>query len=184
MKLDVLDLQQLQEVRKWRNAEPQFLRTSYMLTEEMQEDFFNNVISDRDSKHRYFAIVNPAIEPQIEQSVRKYGKGYVLPEDFIGMGGLTNIEWENGCAEISLIINPEYRGKGYGIKAVDLILNEAFYSMRLCSVYGEVYDCGNTIFWKKTFEKHEHYYVKLKDRKHWHSQLWDSMWFSYRNPTR
>ena len=58
MKLDVLDSWEVQEVRKWRNNELQFLRTPYRITEEMQEAFFDNVINDRDSKHRYFAIMD------------------------------------------------------------------------------------------------------------------------------
>ncbi|MHC4464579.1 MAG: hypothetical protein ACYS30_24585 [Planctomycetota bacterium] len=29
-----------------------------------------------------------------------------------GMGGITNIQWENRLGEISLLIRPESRGKG------------------------------------------------------------------------
>jgi len=146
-----------------------------MLTEEMQEAFFDNVINDRDSKHRYFAIIE---EGKIPRADYKTGKGYKFPDTFIGMGGLTNIEWENGCAEISLIINPEYRGKGYGRKAVDLLLDEAFKSMRLYSVYGEVYDCGNRDFWYKIVEERSGYITNLVDRKMYNGKIYDSMWFS------
>ena len=174
MKLDVLDSWEVQEVRKWRNNELQFLRTPYRITEEMQEAFFDNVINDKDSKHRYFAIMNDVFP---EVTVKTPTKE-ILYSGFIGMGGLTNIEWENGTAEISLIINPDYRGKGYGLKAVDLLLDEAFKSMRLYSVYGEVYDCGNRGFWEKVVKQHNGYKTNLVDRKFYNGLSYDSMWFS------
>ena len=108
-------------------------------------------------------------------------KGGVFEQDFIGMGGLTNIEWENGCAEISLIINPEYRRQGKGKEAVDLLLIQAFSTMRLLSVYGEVYECGNIKFWRKQLELHTHYQTKLANRKYYDGKMYDSLWFSFDN---
>lgn len=159
MKLTTLTKEQVQQAREWRNAEPQFLRTPHLITEQMQSEFFDRVINDRDSKHRYFAVIS-------------YGH-------FIGMGGLTNIEWENGTAEISLIINPEYRGKGKGTAAVELLLDEAFNKMRLYSVYGEVYECGNKGFWETMAQKKCGYTTGLKHRKYYNGKMNDSMWFSF-----
>lgn len=172
MKLETLTREQVQQVRKWRNAEPQFLRTPYMITEKMQDEFFDNVINDRDSKHRYFAIM--------ESKQTGYTKGDDLEyrDQFIGMGGLTNIEWENGTAEISLIINPDYRGKGDGKKSVNLLLNEAFFKMRLFTVYGEVYDCGHRKFWENITIELNGYKTDLVNRKWWNGKLYGSMWFS------
>ena len=157
MTLDVLTRQQCQDVRKWRNDELQFLRTPYRLTEEMQDDFYESVVCNRDSKHRYYALKENGV--------------------FVGMGGLTNIEWENGCAEISLIINPDMRGHGYGISAVQYMLMEAFNSLRLETVHGEVYECGNVGFWQKVVEQYEAFSVWLPNRKYWQGALWDSLWF-------
>ena len=143
----------------------------------MQDEFFDNVINNRDSKHRYFAIIS---DPEsIEVSTFSEPRKFVTRSEFIGMGGLTNIEWENGTAEISLIINPEYRGKGYGKKAVDLLLDEAFNSMRLFSVFGEVYDCGNRGFWEKLVGKKGAYKTELKHRKWYNGNLLHSMWFVF-----
>ena len=158
MKLSTLTREQVQQVRKWRNYELQFLRTPYMITEKMQDNFYDNVINDRDSKHRYFAILDGC--------------------SFIGMGGLTNIEWENGTAEISLIINPKYRGKGHGLEAVDLLFDEGFHNMRLYSVFGEVYDCGNRGFWEKVVKRYNGYKTNLVNRKFYNGLSYDSMWFS------
>ena len=130
----------------------------------MQDNFYDNVVNNRDSKHRYFAIPSDWI-----------GQEDVL----IGMAGLTNIEWENGCAEISLIINPKRRGKGYGKKAVDLLLDEAFSNMRLSSVFGEVYECGNKGFWETMVRAFSGYRTSLVDRKYYNGQMFGSMWFSF-----
>ena len=158
MKLEVLTRGQCQLVREWRNNELQAWRTPYMLTEKMQDNFYDDIVQDRNSKHRYFAIM---------------GGG-----QFIGMGGLTNIEWENGTAEISLIINPNYRRKRCGTEAVDLLLDEAFDRMRLYSVHGEEYACGCIEFWSHIIDRSSAYSVKLQDRKFYNGIMYDSMWFS------
>lgn len=163
MKLDALSREQCQHVRLWRNEEPQFLRTPYFLTEKIQDEFYDNVVCNRDSKHRYFSIIEG---------------DYFL----IGMGGITNIEWENRTAEISLIINPEYRGKGYGRKAVDLLIKQGFGEMGLYSIYGEVYDCGNYQFWRKLVEEKIGYYTNLKHRKMHQGFLYGSTWFCFESP--
>lgn len=180
MKLQTLTRGQCQLVREWRNAEPQFLRTPYMITEKMQDDFYDNVINDRDSNHRYFAIIDKVEKGISEKRIAETKEDIPLEyiEMFVGMGGLTNIEWQNGCAEISLILDPWYRGHGKDEEAVQLILDEAFKSMRLVSVYGEVYACGNMGFWKKIVSIHDGYFTFLLDRKFYDGTMYDSMWFS------
>ncbi len=174
MKLDTLTREQIQQVRIWRNAESQFLRTSYLITEGMQDKFFDEVINNPDSKHRYFAITEEGRFTAYQDR-----KGGVYEQDFIGMGGLTNIEWENGTAEISLIINPEYRKQGKGKEAVKLLLTQAFEKMRLYSVYGEVYECGNIKFWRNIMQEYAHYQTKLVNRKYYNERMYDSLWFSF-----
>ena len=133
----------------------------------MQDGFFDNVINNRDSRHRYFSIMGKMKES--------------LEREFIGMCGLTNIEWENGTAEISLIINPRYRGKGNGENSTCLLLGEAFGNMRLFSVFGEVYDCGNRAFWETLVDRiGGSYKTNLKHRKYYNGKMYDSMWFSFK----
>lgn len=158
MNLTVPTRKDVQKVRQWRNEEPKFLRTPYLLTEEMQDDFYDDVICNRGSKHRYFSIYGSLI--------------------LFGLCGLTNIEWENGCAEISLIINPEYRSKGYGRKAVNLILEQGFDNMRLETIYGEVYHCGNVGFWRKIVDSYGGYRTVLIGRKFYDRKLYGSDWFA------
>ncbi len=159
MKLDVLTKQQCEKVRLWRNELPESLRTPYGLTEDMQEDFYKNTICNRNSPNRYWALIDEGV--------------------FIGMGGITNIQWENRLGEISLIINPEYRNKGLGEKAVWLILNQAFNYMNLKTVYGECYKCNPAYsFWEKLNN------VKISDlpnRKFWNGKYYNSLYFSIDN---
>jgi len=158
-------------VRKWRNEELQFLRTPHFLTEKMQDDFYDRFIDSRDSPHRYFSIVEEA-QIYVDEPISL----------LIGMGGLTNIDWVNGTAEISLIIGPKHRGKGKGQEAVDLLLAEGFNNLRLDVIYGEVYNCGNRGFWEKVIKRYgeEESTAELTGRKYWNGKHWGSMWFCIR----
>jgi len=153
----------VEDVRIWRNAEPQFLRTPYLLTDEMQEDFYRDVICNRDSRHRYYSLIDAD-----DNGVKH----------LFGFGGLTNIEWENGRAEISLVMNPAVRGQGYGMQAAELLIREGFYSLRLETIDGEVYNCGNVGFWERVCDKYGAYSTDLLGRKYHHGILYDSMYFA------
>ena len=144
----------------------------------MQDDFYDNVINDKDSKHRYFAILDRNNIDIEKVKTSKEFNTWLGGNKLIGMGGLNNIEWENSTAEISLIINPDYRGKGYGMKSVDLLFKEGFSNMGLYSVYGEVYECGNKGFWEKVVDKYDGYKTMLPNRKLHNGIMYDSMWFS------
>lgn len=169
MKLEPLDLEELELVRKWRNEAMETLRTPFFLTRDMQEDFYYEIVCNRENRHRYMAIVDT--------------------DDFIGMGGIINIEWENRLGEISLIINPELRGKGYSEKVVDLILEWAFKNMNLHQVWGEAYYCNpkGISFWEKIVDRYNQRYNQinfkafktlLPARKYWNGIYWQSLYFS------
>lgn len=146
-------------VRLWRNDCLETLRTPYPLTEEQQEEFYRNVICNRSSNHRYWSIYE---------------------NDFlVGFGGLTYIEMENRQAEISLIINPELRGKGYGEKAVPLILDQAFNYLNLELVYGECYFSNErgVDFWKEYIKRHNGMYTVIRKGKYWNGQHYGTMYF-------
>ena len=151
-----LTREQCQLALKWRNQCRLTLRTPYYLTGEMQDKFYEDVICNRNTPHRYYAIIDN--------------------DKFIGMGGLTNIEWENGVAEISLIFDPLERNHGHGTEAVGLLLKEAFDNMRLATVFAECYMCNQAIsFWKRLADG----YVILHRRKFWRGQFWDSIYCTF-----
>lgn len=162
MYLTSLTKEQCEQVRIWRNDDISMLRTPFFLTKEMQETFYNNVICNRNSEHRYYAIVTDD---------RK---------DFIGMGGLTNISLENRSAEISLIINPEYRLKGYGIKSVILLLEEGFKRINLDNIYGECYTCSQALrFWEKVILRLDAFKTVLPKRKYYDGKYFNALYFNF-----
>lgn len=162
MKLEPLTLEQCQRVRTWRNNEMEVWRTSFMLTESMQSEFYYEKVSNRDSGHRYWAICT--------------GTG---DDKFIGMGGITYIQWENSIGEITLIIDPKLRKDGLGEKAVDLLLDQAFNHLNLQTVFGEVYSCNEARhFWKKVTEKYGGEVIFLPCRKYWQGTYYPSWYFS------
>lgn len=147
-------------VKKWRNDFRQALRTSVLLTDEMQNAFFDRVATDGNCKDRYWEIKQGA--------------------SFVGLGGLTGIEWENRLAEISLFISPEVTRKGYGTKAVHLLCEEGFDRMGLFIIFGEAFHCNpNWIFWQKLTTSFGGYSTTLPDRKFWSGEHWNSYYFSW-----
>ena len=146
-----------EQVRLWRNETLESFRTPYPLTEEMQGHFYDEVVCNRDHNSRWWSVYSG--------------------ETFVGLAGLTDIEWENGLAQISLVIYPQ--GNGYGRQAVQMVLDEAFGNMGLKTVYGECYECNPAIeFWGKITEENDGYITMIPRRKLWQGQLYDAMHFS------
>jgi RimJ/RimL family protein N-acetyltransferase len=155
-----------EDARRWRNDVRPSLRTPFMLTEEMQQDFYRDVVCDRRSSLRYWAI-----EARVSDDPVRW--------DPVGVGGLTDIAWENGIAEIALILSPQATGLGIGTRAVDAILDEAFGAMRLRTVFGESYICNPGVgFWQKLAERRGWHTTILPRRKWWQGRLWDSFVFT------
>lgn len=175
MKLEIPTLEECQQVRLWRNQSLETLRTPYSLTEQMQADFYRDVICNRNSSHRYWAL-----NSKIEMSDTDVPVDEMKIADFLmAFGGLTFIEWENRLARISLIVNPDYRKEGYGEKAVGLLLDKAFNYLNLKTVCGECYVCNLAIpFWEKIVDKYKGANIFLPNRKYWDGVYHDSLYFS------
>jgi len=166
MKLVIPTKLDCEKVRLWRNEGLVSLRTPYGLTKEMQEKFYDEVVCNPNSPHRYWTIWD-------EKGI---GDDEVF---FVGFGGITNIQWENRIGEISLIINPTLRGKGLGEKAVDLLLDKAFNYLNLNMAYGECYLCNEAAsFWRKLADKYKGYVTQLLHRKYWDGKYFSALYFS------
>lgn len=164
MILDVLTRGECEQVRIWRNKCLQTLRTPYPVTKEMQEDFYRDVVCNRKSPHRYYALREKGQFPKLN--------------DLVGMGGMTNIEWENSQAEISLLVNPDWQRRGYGKQAVPLLLDQAFNHLNLDLVYGECYACNPAWkFWTKVAEEYQVHISWLGKGKFWKGTRHDTMYF-------
>jgi RimJ/RimL family protein N-acetyltransferase len=159
--MKVLSMEDAEVVREWRNTVSETLRTPHPLSFEQQQQYYKDVICDRRSTTRYF--------------------GFWDDETFIGYGGIENIIFEYGIGEISLIVNPNEREKGYGRQIVNLILSHAFNSLGLKTVFGECYLCANIDFWTKIINERKAYHTFLPRRKFYNGQLWDSIYFSFCN---
>jgi RimJ/RimL family protein N-acetyltransferase len=170
MKLKELTLENCEQVRQWRNECLEALRTPFPLTKEMQEQFYHNVVCDRNARARYWGVWK---KPETSLNLAN--------EKFIGMVGLENIEWENRRAEISIILNPEYRGKGYGGQAVDLLLEQGFMYLNLENIWGECYENNPSIdFWMKITSKHNPRQIPqwMDCTKYYAGKYWDSFLFN------
>jgi RimJ/RimL family protein N-acetyltransferase len=159
MELKVLKRSDMPLILEERNNVLETLRTPFPLTLEQQFEYYDKVICDRNGTTRYFGIYDN--------------------EDFIGYGGLEHISQYNRDAEISVLIFSKYRQKGYGAKAVDLILDYGFSFLNLNFIYGEVYACANQGFWKKIIDKYKADNTVLPVRKYYNGRYWDSLYFTF-----
>lgn len=144
MELQPLTLEDAEVIRQERNKlPPGILRTPYMLTKEMQEEWYYREIADRESRTRYWGLWEP-------WPVDNGGFVPATRHVLVGYGGIENIEWENRSGEMSLLVFSHSRHMGFGQNAVKLFLHEAFNTLNLETVYAEVYDCNpNREFWSK-----------------------------------
>lgn len=149
----------LHTVAKWRNTVLESLRTHGETTYKQQDKFFENVICNPESKNKYF--------------------GVYVEKKMVALTGLTDIDFINGNAELSLIVDPSKKGNGYGSQSVKEILEYGFNRLRLKYIYGECYYCNSGIgFWQKICEKYNAIVVDLPFRKFWEGKHHHSMYFT------
>lgn len=164
IRLSPITKEHCQIARVWRNGVREALRTPILLTEEMQDDFYNRIAHERRCEDRYWEVESG---------------GGTDTWHFCGLVGLTDIEFENSLAEISLFLDPTQRRKGIGAAAVHLVLEEAFDRMNLHQVLGECFTCNKCLpFWERITQKYGGRGTVLPHRKYWAGQYWDSFYFS------
>lgn len=182
MELRPLSLEDMEQIRIWRNSIPETTRTPFLLTKEQQQDYYRTVICDRRSTTRYWGLW--ARLPDYKEF---RGAGDMVPPlgkelSFIGMGGIEHIEWENRRGEISVLIDPKQRGKGYGKEAVEAFLGQAFRNLGLLNVWGECYYCSPAVgFWEKLVELYGAYSTTHPDAKFFDGKLFNSFWFNFKS---
>jgi len=115
------------DIMKWRNDQIYHLRQSEPLTKEVQDDYFNNVVS------KLFAQDKPN---QILFS-------YLYKNECIGYGGLVHINWIDKNAEISFVMNTELEKdefhKHWSIY-LDLLHKVAFNELNFHKIYTYAFD--------------------------------------------
>lgn len=174
IRLDTLTESDLPLIVEWRKADPAGARTPYDISIEQERAWFSR-LQEPGCRDRYWALRR---YDDVHQQAWRVQSGLPAGEH-IGLTGLTSIEWENGRAEIALLVDPTLRGKGYGSEGVRLTLEQAFDRMRLASVYGEVYHCNKYLeFWCHQVGKYRAFMVTLTKAKWWNGQHWPAMHFT------
>lgn len=114
---------------------------------EEQAAFFRRVTEDACSRYWSFTVDNASV----------------------GYGGLLDINWEAGYAEISLMCALDIRAQ-----IVAAIMDEAFGTLGLNHVYGEVYECADWEWWRSWFGHSlwENQSRFVPGRKFWMGRLW------------
>ena len=176
MNLRALELDDMEYIRQWRNQCLDTLRTPCPLTKEQQEDWYRNEICNRQSRSRFWGIWVPGFS---SKSVNATSVKF-CSHRLIGYGGIENIQWENSIGEISLLINPEYQGQGYGKQAAIEIITQAFNRLNLHTVFGEVYMSNPAYaFWAKLVNLYDNNFnTVIPDRKYLDGKYYNSMYFS------
>ena len=154
-------LEIVERARLWRNADLAPWRTPYYLTADQQEQFYRDIVSNRHAAARYWGVSND------------YG-------EVVAFCGLCPLSAENGCGEISLVVDPDRAGNGYGAAVVALVLAEAFDRMRLLTVHAECYTSNPALgFWVKQADRWGALKGLYPRRKFWQGRLHDAELFAF-----
>ncbi len=129
IRLRALEREDLRQLRDWRNDPEIFsrVREYRFLNIENQEAWFDSLRDDR--RTIMFGIVKDlTVELDPMESF------------LIGVCGLTGIDWVGRKGEISIYIGlAEQRGKGQGLKILDLLAAYAFRECNLQRLWAEVF---------------------------------------------
>lgn len=155
MKLRPIEKSDIEQIRKWRNEQIEILRTPFYLTEIMQDDWFENIVSDRNSKYRFYACEDKKLI------------GYCALE----------IHWENRQAEMGIVLGKENTKKGYGDKVADLLISEAKDRLNLDYVTFESYGNNKSkSFWIKLIDRYNGSLTIIPKRKYFNGKYYDSIY--------
>ena len=171
IRLRAIELDDLPLLKKWRNELRYFFREYRLLTDANQLKWYNSIQDDRRFIHYAIDVWE--------------GDDWHL----IGSCNWSNINWVSRHAEVGRYIgDPEYRGKGYGLKMTIELHRIVFQDLNMNTVRGEVwaYNTHNINFLRKfgykeagryrnaKFYKGEYHDSILMDmtREEW-GKLWD-----------
>lgn len=143
-------------VRAWRSHVPQAFRTPYVITDAQQRRWFESLPDRPDMRFWEMHEGN----------------------QMLAVCGLTHIEWENGRAQISLVVG--HPRKGHGTACMDFLLDVAIERLRLRSVYAECYDCNpNKGFWDAMAEKYKAKRADIPLTKYWNGVHYGSTIYTF-----
>ena len=171
VRLRGIELEDLPLLKKWRNELRHFFREYRLITDAHQLKWYNSIQDDKRFIHYAIDVWD--------------GEDWRL----IGSCNWSNIDWVSRHAEVGRYIgDPEYYGKGYGLKMTIELHRIVFQDLNMNTVRGEVwsYNTHNINFLRKfgykevgryrnaKFYKGEYHDSVLVDmtREEW-EKLWD-----------
>jgi len=130
----VIEREDLETLRKLHNDPTTYLNLLNidLVDEEGQLEWWKNLYKKKDDK-RY--VICFADKPNV----------------IIGRLRIQSINWLHNNCEVGLDITPEYRGKGYGVKSYEMLLEFLFNHLNMNMVYLKVADFNPNA--KKLYEK-------------------------------
>jgi len=134
VRLRAIELEDLPLLKKWRNELRHFFREYRLITDAHQLEWYNSIQDDKRFIHYAIDVWD--------------GEDWRL----IGSCNWSNIDWVSRHAEVGRYIgDPEYRGKGYGLKMTIELHRIAFQDLDMNTVRGEVwaYNTYNINFLRK-----------------------------------
>lgn len=150
------------DISNWRNDVRESLRTPGFTGADQQYSFYESLISGK-SRNRFYKILN---------------KDNVM----ISFCGFTDISPENRTAEISMLVNPEYRRMGVGKTSLMILLAEGFGNLNLNAIVAECYECSPAIkFWEDMANSHDCESTYLPCRKYWNGKYHKSLFITFFN---
>ncbi len=119
----------IQDIRKWRNAQIDVLRQKKPISEKEQEEYYENIIKKNFLKNKPEQIIF----------------SFLLKSKCIGYGGLVHIDWEQKSAELSFL-NETSRAKNLDLyfkdfsKFLKIIFKIVFDNMKINQIVTETYN--------------------------------------------
>jgi RimJ/RimL family protein N-acetyltransferase len=115
------------DIMKWRNEQIYHLRQSKPLTEEDQDNYFENVVSKLFEQEQPNQILFSFLEDNV----------------CIGYGGLVHINWEDKNAEVSFVMNTQLEEKRFNelwIEYLFILKKVSFNTLSLQKIYTYAFD--------------------------------------------
>ena len=115
------------DIMKWRNEQLYHLRQNKLLTEEDQDNYYNNIVSN---------LFDEEYPSQLLFSLLKN-------DHCIGYGGLVHIDWDNKNSEISFLMNTELEHISFNENwsvFLSLIEQIAFLELKMHKIYVYAFD--------------------------------------------
>jgi len=152
-RIEAIRKEDIQKIRTWRNQQINVLRQKELITENEQNEYYNDIIK------KSFNEDNPKLMLF----------SFILEDRCIGYGGITNIDWKNKNCELSFLLdtNRIHDNNTYErdfTVFLNIISKITFNELGFNKIVTETYDIR--LYHVQVLEKNRFYLVKrIKNEK-------------------